>query len=82
MKFESKQIHQLQGTNDIEHLATCSYMTAGPSGALVHRWDQARIGELIVGLGLRFKIISHKFLVRDAAGPEVSRAHGLTSHRH
>lgn len=60
-------------------------MTAGPSGALVHSWTRLgspSMGELMVGLGLRFKIISHEFLVRDAVGLEVSRAHGLTFHRH
>lgn len=80
--------HQLQGTNGIYHLATCSYVLAGLSDgewsmcAVLCSWEQTRIGGLMVGLGLGSKIISHKLSVRDASSSGVSRARGLTCHRH
>lgn len=40
------------------------------------------MGGLAVGLVLGSKIILHKLLVKDATSSGVSRAHGLTCHRH
>lgn len=50
--------------------------------AVLCSWEQTRIGGLMVGLGLGSKIISHKLSVRDASSSGVSRARGLTCHRH
>lgn len=54
----------------------------GSLGAVVHSWEQERMRGCVVRLGLGSKIISHELSVRDATGSGVSRAHGLTCHRH